>query len=422
MVTLEVCMEISFLDRQGYSQRAIARKLGIHRKTVRKHLEGGGSPEYRKQARRQTILDSYREIIQDWLSQDNYRGSWIHDRLVRMGYGGSYDTVKNYVRQIKEGMSRLAYLRFETAAGEQAQVDWADFQVTEPSGTSSTVYLFAFVLGYSRAMYAELVPRCTLEAFLDAHIRAFGYLGGVPAEILYDNMKHVVTDRKDGRVEFNIEFLHFAHHYRFKASPCPPYSPWVKGKVERPIDYVRERFWRGYRFESVEQSNRDLLVWMTETANQRVHGTYGVPVRVRWEQEKEKLGARPPMDYDTSVKVFRKVYRDCRVSYNCNRYVVPHHVVGKRILLKVKGSTIRFYHDDELLVTYPEAQGKGQVVANPVFYEQLKQDREQNRRKYGSVKGKATRGLVTSSLFPQVQYRPLADYEQMFEGGGAWNN
>jgi transposase len=256
MVTLEVCMEISFLDGQGYSQRGIARELGIPRKTVKKYLDGGGSPEYRRRARRQTILDSYREIIQDWLKQDNYRGSWIHDRLVRMGYQGSYDTVKNYVRQIKEGMSRLAYLRFETVAGEQAQVDWADFQVAEPGVSSSTLYLFAFVLGYSRALYAELVPRCTLEAFLDAHIRAFGYLGGVPAEILYDNKKHVVTDRKDGRVDFNIEFLHFAHHYRFKASACPPYSPWVKGKVERPIDYIRERFWRGYSLLEESRSHR----------------------------------------------------------------------------------------------------------------------------------------------------------------------
>ena len=101
-------------------------------------------------------------------------------------------------------------------------MDWADFEVEEPDGTSVTLYLFVFVLGYSRALYAEFVRRSTLEAFLDAHIRTFEYLGGVPMEVLYDNMKQVVRGRKDGRVEFNVEFVHFAHHYRFLPRVCPP--------------------------------------------------------------------------------------------------------------------------------------------------------------------------------------------------------
>lgn len=422
MVSMEGLMDILVLDRQGYSVRAIARKLGIHRKTVRKYLETGGPPVYRKKKRKETILDAYRPAIRDWLAQDNFQATWIYDRLGPLGYRGSYDTVRDFVREVKEQTSRIAYLRFETIPAEQAQMDWADFQVEEPDGTTSTVYLFIFVLGYSRALYAEFVRRCTLEAFLDAHIRAFEYLGGVPMEVLYDNMKQVVRGRKDGRVEFNVEFVHFAHHYRFLPRACPPYSPWVKGKSERPIDYLRERFWRGYRFESVEQANRDLRSWLDETANERVHGTHGQPVRVRWDEEKASLGRRPPVEYDTSVKVFRKVYRDCRIRYNGNTYVLPHHVVGKRVMLKVKGGTIRFFHDDELLVAYPEARGKGQVVSNPFFYEQLRRDREQARRKYGRDKGKATRGLVNSSLFPQVQYRPLAHYEELAQGGGTWNN
>jgi len=422
MVTMEVLMDILVLARQGYSVRAIARKLGIHRKTVKKYLEAGGPPVYRKRKRKGSILDPYRGVIRDWLAEDNFRATWIYERLRSLGYTGSYDTVKSYVREVKEQASRIAYVRFETIPGEQGQMDWGDFQVVGPGGRISTVYLFVFVLGYSRALYGEFVPRCTMEAFLDAHIRAFAYLGGVPAEVLYDNMKHVVRGRKDGRVEFNVEFLHFAHHYRFRPRACPPYSPWVKGKVERPMDYIRERFWRGYPFESMEKTNRDLLRWLDETANERVHGTHGQPVRVRWEREKLSLGKPPPVAYDTSVKVFRKVYRDCRIRYNGNRYVLPHHVVGKRVMLKVKGGTIRFFHDDELLVTYAEAQGKGQVVSNPFFYEQLRRDREQGRRKYGRGKGKATRGLASSSLFPQVQHRPLAHYEQLVQGGGIWKS
>jgi hypothetical protein len=120
--------------------------------------------------------------------------------------------------------------------------------------------------------------------------------------------------------------------------------------------------------------------------------------------------------------VFRKVYKDCQVAYNANRYIVPHHVVGKRILLKIKDGTIRFFHDDELLATYREPDGKHQLVGNRLFYEQLKRDQAQRRRKYGRHKGAATRGLTNDSLFPQVMYRPLADYERLAQGGASWNS
>jgi len=113
-------------------------------------------------------------------------------------------------------VERQAFIRFETIPGLQGQVDWADFQVIQPTGQVLTYYLFIMVLGFSRAIYAELVKTCTMQTFMDAHIRAFKYLGGVPMEILYDNLKHVVIDRKKSKANFNIEFLHFAHHYAFK--------------------------------------------------------------------------------------------------------------------------------------------------------------------------------------------------------------
>jgi hypothetical protein len=166
-----------------------------------------------------------------------------------------------------------------------------------------------------------MMKSCTMQTFMDAHIRAFHYLGGSPLEILYDNMKHVVIGRNDGKAEFNVEFSHFARHYGFKPVPCPPYSPWVKGKVERPVDFIRESFWRGYCFTSIEQANRDLLEWLSKIANCRVHGTYGQPVDVRWQQEKTRLCQCPSSDYDTSIKLYRKVYKDCMISYKAQ----PQH-------------------------------------------------------------------------------------------------
>jgi len=215
MITEEAFMDIMALHRQGHSMRFIARKLGLHRNTVKKFILGKRFPEYRRGMRSVSVLAPYVRMIQDWLSQDDYRASWVFERLKPIGYGGSYETVKKFIRPIKEQQARIAYARFETMPGLQAQVDWADFQIAEPNGKTSTVYLFILVLGYCRAIYAEFVNRCTLENFLDAHIRAFDYLGGVPAELLYDNMKHVVIRHLVGKVAFNPELLHFAHHDGF---------------------------------------------------------------------------------------------------------------------------------------------------------------------------------------------------------------
>ena len=422
MVTTEVFMDILALHRQGHSMRWIAKKLGIHRNTVNKYITQKKPPQYTKKKRRESILAPYHQLIRDWLTEDDFSATWVFDKLKALGYAGGYDTVRCFVREVKGQRSTQAYVRFETEPGRQAQMDWADFKIIGPGGLNQFVYLFILILGFSRAMFAWFVERCSLEAFMDSHIQAFRYLGGVPAEILYDNMKHVVIGHKDRKAIFNHEFVHFAAHYGFTPIAAPPYSPWVKGKVERPIDYIRERFWRGYRFESIDRANRDLRKWLETVANQREHGTHRQSVAERWQHDRLKLGPLPTSDYDTAIKVFRKVYKDCQVAYNTNRYIVPHHVVGKRILLKIKDGTIRFFHDDELLATYQEPDGKHQLVGNRLFYEQLKREQAQRRRKYGRHKGAATRGLTNESLFPQVMYRPLADYERLAKGGVSWNS
>ena len=422
MITSEVFMDILSLHRQGHSMRTIAKKLGIHRNTVKKNIEANSFPQYRKSKRQQSILDPYRQVIDDYLAEDSYQATWIWDRIQNLGYTGCYETVRDYVRSVKERRSRLAYTRFETQPGLQAQVDWGDFQITNPDGTVSTKYMFLMVLGFSRALYVEFVEQCTLEVFLDCHIHAFYYFQGIPAEILYDNMKQVVIGRNKGKAVFNTEFVYFAHHYGFTPKACPPYSPWVKGKAERPIDYVRQRFWRGYAYTTMAQLNSDAKDWLDNTANLRRHGTHRQPISERWQQEVQLFGALPAKAYDTSLKVFRKVYKDCQISYNANRYLVPHQMVGKKVMLKIKHHRISIYNDDTLLVSYQEALGKHELIGDRLFYEQLKRDRQQVTRKYGKAKGKATRGLTTDSLFPQVDRRPIAEYERYVKGGISWNS
>jgi transposase len=424
MKTWEVQMDIFALRRQGFSFRAIAHKLGIHRETVKKYLQENRPPaEQHRKNHKESILAPFQQTIEDYLHQDNYRSTWLYNQILKMGYSGGYDTVKNFARSIKSRLQRQAYIRFETIPGFQAQVDWADFQVIQSSALVLTFYLFIMVLGFSRAIYAELLTSCTMQAFMDAHMRAFQYLGGVPMEILYDNMKHVVIDRRQGKANFNIEFSHFASHYAFKPLASPPYSPWVKGKVERPVDYIRESFWRGYSFQSLEAANSDLMDWLNQTANCRIHGTYHQAVNTRWEDERSNLRPCPIEGYDTSIKVYRKVYKDCMISYNASHYQLPADVVGQKVLLKVKDGNIRFYDDQRLLVAYEEVTSKGSRVMNSSFTEQLLQSRKQHKANpYVKAKARATRGLVNGSLFPQVTNRPLSFYDQFAQRGASWNN
>jgi transposase len=423
MISWERFMDILALHRQGLSLREISDKLGIHRNTVTKYVRQGQAPKYRKVKRKQSILTPYLQLIDQWLEQDNFRATWIYQQIKNLGYEGGYDTVKHHVRKVKERYRRKAYIRFETVPGLQGQMDWADFQVSNPGGDPISLYLFLLILGFSRAMYAELLPVCTLQAFMDAHIRGLHYLGGIPLEMLYDNMKHVVTGRSHGKAVFNVEFDHFARHYGFKPILCPPYSPWVKGKVERPVDYIRESFWRGYRFTTIEQANADLLSWLNNTANCRVHKTHHQRVAVRWQQELASLTPCPQTDYDTAIKLYRKVYKDCMVSYNASHYQVPPDVVGKKILLKIKDGTIGFFDDDRQLAAYSICDQKNGWVTDEAITDQIRQHRQKQRRNpYHRPKAKATRGLVDGSLFPQVFYRPLSVYDQFAQGGGPWNN
>jgi hypothetical protein len=276
------------------------------------------------------------------------------------------------------------------------------------------------VLGFSRQMYVEFIERCTMSTFLDCHKNAFGYFGGIPGEVLYDNLKNVVIKHLVGRVEFNATFRDFATHYRFKPLACPPYSPWCKGKVERPIDYLRERFWRGYRFVDIAQTNKDMRNWLDIVAANRIHGTHKQKVAERFLVEKPYLGEIPNRPYDTSEKATRKVYKDCQVAFMGNWRRVPHKYVGKQVLLKVKNGFMRIFYDDTWLVTYRIAPGKGQMVSQPGLIAALKLDKEQLKRKYRvpQGKGKATRGLLKNGLRHEaVQKRPVSEYLRVVGGG-----
>lgn len=413
MIKLEVLMDIRSMARRGYSQRAIARMTGLHRDTIKKYLQSA-KPTY-KGINRDSQLNPYKALIDGWLSQQDYQASRIYELVMVQGFKGSYSTVRRYVETLKEKRDHVSYIRFETMPGQQAQVDFGDFAIECADGSKMTIYCFIMVLGFSRRMYIEFISRCTMTNFLSCHQRAFKFFGGIPAEILYDNMKNVVIKKLVGSVEWNQTFLSFCVHYGFKPLTTPAYSPWAKGKVERPIQYIRERFWRGYVYHDLDNANKNILDWLRTVADIRIHGTTREKVTHRFEKERPFLSLLPLNDYDISEKYIRKVHKDCQLSFNGNRYVVPHEYADKTVLLKIIDGEIRIFYDDNLIATYPIPEDKGQTLGHPEFYQRLRQDKDQLRRKYRKPflkKARATRGLIREKLKIEVERRPLSSYDK----------
>jgi transposase len=417
---MEDILDILTLKNQGYSLRQIAKKTGMSRNTIKQYLADPTRP-IRPREKKAGVLTPFIPHIESLLNTDpEFQATRIYDQLRSLGYAGSYPMVRRHVADLKGEKFRKAYMAFETEPGRQAQVDFGEFQVQLEDGRVAKYFLFAMILGYSRKLYAELVPRCDLPTFLDCHIRAFEAFGGVPGEILYDRMKNVYLGRLAGKDRFNDTLLSFSAHYVFRPLVAPAYAPWVKGKVERPFHFVRENFWRGYGFTSLERAGVDLSRWLSEK-EERIHGTTHEVVRMRFEREIPFLSRLPQNAFDTSWRLYRKVRKDCVMIFEGNRFVVSHKLVGKDVLLRVKEDQLRIFVGDVLLVTYTIPSGKGHLVSDPRFYQALREDAKMAARKYASAvrhKGRAkkTIGLVKPRYeMEAVEVRSPSAYDRYAE-------
>ena len=303
MIGEDIAMEIRVLAKHGKGVREIARELGCSRNTVRRYLREASAERYRPRTARSTKLDGYRDYIAGRVRAAlpaAIPAKVLLGEIRERGYCGGYTMVKAYVASLRTMVVAEPIVRFETAPGQQMQVDWAVIR-RGPNRLS----LFVATLGWSRAAYLEFVEDERVETLIACHEHAFLAFGGVPRDVLFDNMKTVVLERDaygDGRHRFNPAFLDFAKHAGFRPRLCSPYRAQTKGKVERFIRYVRGSFWvplaSRLRQDGVEVDRETANVavrrWLREVANVRVHATTGEVPQDRLELERAKLSPLPP--------------------------------------------------------------------------------------------------------------------------------
>jgi transposase len=294
---------------QGTSKSALARQLGVHRDTIHRWIRAGAldrdldDEPVRYGPRRPVVtkLDAYKPIIEARLTAyPQLSAVRLLEEIRAAGYSGGYTQLKAFVQRVRPTPAPDPVIRFETPAGHQAQVDFAHFRFAW-----GVRYALLVVLGYSRLLWCRFYPRQDMRTLVDGLEEAFRYFGGVPRELLFDQMKAVIT--RDLRLEGgalirNLEFLRFAHHWSFTPRACRPYRAQTKGKVERPVRYLRSNFVYGRTFLNDADLETQRQQWLEQVANVRVHGTTGERPRERFERD-ERLTLQPlaPRPYTSLV-------------------------------------------------------------------------------------------------------------------------
>jgi transposase len=351
------------LHRQGLSVSAIARGVGVDRKTVRKYIERGlEPPSYGPRKPRARRLEPFEAYLRQRITA--YPGLTAR-RLLREikehGYAGGYTAVTDFLREVRPAPVLPFEVRFETPPGEQAQVDFAQFEVIfgDEPGAARKVWLFSLVLGYSRLIWARFVAHQDLQTVLRCHMAAFAALGGVPREILYDRMKTaVIGEDREAHIVYNRSLIDLAMHYGFHPKACRPYRAKTKGKVERPFRYIREDFYLARSFRNLDDLNAQLAHWLGIVANPRVHATTRRVVNEAFAEE--KLQPLPLVPFRAVLKLERRVSHEGMVSVGGNLYSVPDATRKRVVEVHSLADEIRIFEADRLIAVHPVLEGHHQ--------------------------------------------------------------
>jgi transposase len=360
--------QVRALAADGVSQREIAQRLGINRRTVARLARSEEPLRYRR-APAASKLDPFepvlRRLLEEWPQIKAPRAT----ELLRdeYGYVGSVDLVKRRLRELRPPTARPAQ-RTGYRPGQVLQLDWAEMP-TRPqlAGSERRVYALVASLPYSGAQTAFFSLDMTIESFLEGHVRAFEWLGGVPRECVYDNLRAVVARREGEQVVWNRRFLHLRGHYGFHASACTPATPREKGSVEVAVRYLKSGFWPARRFAFLQELDERYDDWRDRTCNRRTHASGRFPVEERLAEERQALRPLSPLRFDWSGHRTSRVPIDGYLRHGRCFYRAPERLVHERVELRFDRDQVWIVHRGVEVARYPRSYEQGLWLPPPIM-------------------------------------------------------
>ena len=360
--------QVRTLAAEGLSQREIARRLGINRRTVIRLARSDEPPHYRRPAfgsQLDPLEPVLRRLVEEWPQIKAPRVAEI--LRLEHGFSGSERLVREHLRRLRPSSVRPAQ-RTGYRPAQVLQLDWAEMP-TRPciAGRERRVYALVAALPYSGAQTAHFSFDLTLESFLEGHVRAFEFFGGVARECVYDNLRSVVARREREQVVWNQRFLHLRGHYAFHSSACTPETPREKGSVEAAVRHLKSGFWPARRFRDLRELNDQYVDWRDGVCNARIHASGCFPVAERLAEERAVLRPLPPARFDWSGHRSVRVPIDGYLKHGRCFYRAPERLVHERVELRFDRDQVWIVHRGAEVARYERSYEQGIWLPPPIM-------------------------------------------------------
>ena len=341
----------------------IATQLGIHHSVVDRVLSQAGLPKVERSPR-QSIIDPYLPFIIETLDEfPTLTAVRLYEMAKQRGYPGGPSQFRQRISQLRPRKQPEAYLRLKTLPGEQAQVDWGHFGHIQIGQAKRPLMAFVMVLSWSRQIFLRFYLNAQMENFLRGHVAAFDAWNGLPKVLLYDNLRSVVLERQGDAIRFHPTLLDLSAHYRFEPRPVAVARGNEKGRVERAIRYIRDNFFAGRHWQTLDELNAQADAWCQGvSADRACPEDNDLSVREAFAQEQPTLLALPDNPFDTRERVEVCARKTPYIRFDLNDYSIPHQQVQKTLNVNADLKSVRILDGAELIAEHPRCFGKGEQI------------------------------------------------------------
>lgn len=374
---------------EGLSVRALAKRHGVHRRTVRQALASATPPARKTPTRSSPRLDPFKDAIDDMLRADleaprkqRHTATRILARLIdeHAATGLSYSTVRDYVRVRRAQIDLEAGRRVEEAfvpqvhgPGAEAEVDFGEVWVVI-NGVKTKCQMFIYRLSYSGKAIHRVYPTCAQEAFLEGHIDAFETLGGIPTRhIRYDNLTSAVLavlHGGDRRRKENDRWVLFKSHYGFDSFYCQPgiAGAHEKGGVEGEVGWFRRNHLTPMpEVDSLEELNDKIKAWEAADDDRRITGKLNT-IGTDYQAERNVLSPLPVDRFDPGLVLHPRVDRSAMITVRMMKYSVPARLIGRKVRVSLRASHLVVFDGHTTVATHPRVASRGGHVVNLDHY------------------------------------------------------